>query len=125
VNLHSIVSGAIAAINPMVIATLRASAGSTTAPDGRRVAAYADPVNVRCQVQSLQYNDILQLDALGIQGSKSKIYVNGQWQGIVRSDRRGGDLITMPDGKVYLVTLVLEDWADWCCVAVTLQTDAA
>lgn len=124
-NLHSIVSGAVGAINPLVTATLRASAGSTTAPDGKRIAVYADPVTVRCQVQSLQYNDILQLDALEIQGSKSKIYVNGRWQGLVRPDRRGGDLITMPDGRVYLVTLVLEEWPDWCCVAVTLQTDAA
>lgn len=123
-NLHSIVSGAVGAINPLVIATLRASAGSTTALDGKRVAAYADPVNVRCQVQSLQYNDILQLDALEIQGSKNKIYVNGRWQGLVRPDRRGGDLITMPDGRVYLVTLVLEEWDTWCCVAVTLQVDS-
>jgi hypothetical protein len=124
-NLHSIAAPAVAAINPLTIATLRASTGSTTAPDGKRVPSYAAPVNVACQVQSLQYNDILQLDALGIQGSKSKIYVNGRWEGIIRPDRRGGDLITMPDGRVYLVTLVLEDWPDWCCVAVTLQTDAA
>ena len=36
-------------------------------------------------------------------------------------DMRYQDLITMADGTVWLVALVLENWPDWTCVAVTRQ----
>jgi hypothetical protein len=39
----------------------------------------------------------------------------------VRTDQKGGDLLTMPDGSVWLVAMVLEHWADWTSVAITLQ----
>lgn len=124
-NLHNIVSGAIAAINPMVTASIRVSSGATTNDDGTRVPTYADPVNVPAQVQSLQYQDIIKLAGLNIQGARNKIYLNGNWNGLVRRDNKGGDLITMPDGSVWLVAVVLENWADWTCVAVTAQIDGA
>lgn len=75
-------------------------------------------------MQALQYNDIIQLDALNIQGERRKIYINGEVDGLVRADKKGGDLITTPDGKVWKVAISLEQWPDWCCVAVTLQDDA-
>jgi hypothetical protein len=105
----------------MVTATLRASTGSTQAADGGRVPTYADPVAVQAQVQSLQYQDVIKLNGLNIQGVRSKIYLSGSWSGLVRADRKGGDLLTMPNGNVYLVALVLEDWPDWCSLACTLQ----
>ena len=120
-NLHGIAVGYVAAINPMITAMLTANAGSTTAPDGSRVPAYADPVPVQCQVQSLTYNDLQQLDGLNIQGVKRAIYLPGQWDGVIRADQRGGDTLTMPNGDTYLVVLVLEQWPDWCKLAVVLQ----
>jgi hypothetical protein len=123
-NLNQIVSGAISSVNPMVTATLRASTGSTTNPDGTRVPTYAAPVAVQCQIQSLQYQDILKLAGLAIQGVRNKVYLDGDWQGLVRADRRGGDLLTMPDGSIYLVALILESWPDWTCAAVTMQDNA-
>ena len=72
-------------------------------------------------VQALQYNDITQFDAFNIQGERRKIYINGQVDGLVRVENKGGDLITDPLGNVWLVVLVPKSWPDWCSVAVTLQ----
>ena len=113
-NLHSIVSGAIGAVNPPQQLTVQISTGSETAPDGSRTPSYLAPMLFSGQVQPLQYNDLRQLDGLNIQGRKSKIYITGKVDGLVRSSRQGGDLITTADGQVWLVALVLEYWPDWC-----------
>lgn len=190
-NLHSIVAGAITAINPFVPVSVRVSLGSTTADDGKRTPLFADPVVVPGQVQALTFRDLQQVDALNLQGTRRAIYLNGHVDGIVRSQDRGGDLIAVPaslfDGQidgdvltvsqvksgrlsvgdtltgsgvvtgtkitalgtgeggagtysvspsqtvseeefasaaVWLVAIVLEQWPDWCKVAVTLQNDS-
>ena len=126
-NLHAIAGPCVAAVNPWVVAAIQRSTGYTTSGDGDRVPTYATPADVQCQMQALQYNDIMQLDSLNIQGVKRAIYMNGNWQGLVRSDKKGGDLITMPDGTVWLVVLELENWSStdgWCKVAVTQQNGA-
>lgn len=120
-NLSGIVGGVIGVVNPLVVATIRRSTGYSTGADGKRVPGYADPVPVSCQIQALSYSDLMQLEGLNVQGTRRAIYLNGDWEGIVRADRRGGDLITTPDGKVWLVALVLEHWPDWTKVAATLQ----
>lgn len=78
---------------------------------------------VTAQVQQLTTRDLRQLDALNIQGSHRKIYVNGSVQAIVRVAQRGGDLIVTQDGRTWLTTQVLEQWVDWCAVSVALQDD--
>jgi len=123
-NLHSIVSGAVGAINPLVIATIQQSTGYTEADDGTQVPTYAAPVNVQAQSQPLTFSDLRQLDGLNIQGIKRAIYLTGNWQGLVRTAKKGGDLITLPNGTNWLVVLELENWSDtsgWSKVAVTLQ----
>jgi hypothetical protein len=121
VNLHQIVSGSIAAVNPNVPATIRASTGSTTNPDGSASPGYAPPVAVIAQVQELTTEDLRQLDYLNVQGSDRSIYLNGSVQAVTRATQRGGDLVTLQDGSVYLTTHVFEQWPDWCRVAATLQ----
>lgn len=73
------------------------------------------------QVQALQYRDIQMLEGLNIQGVERAIYVSGRVDGVIRPDNKGGDLIIMPDGTVWLVSLVLEYWPTWCKFAVTRQ----
>lgn len=75
------------------------------------------------QVQPITWRDLQQLEGLNLQGTRAKIYVYGQVEGLVRVTNRGGDLITFPDGSVWLVAQVLEGWhtAGWCSVAATLQ----
>ena len=75
------------------------------------------------QVQPMGWKDLQQIDGLNLQGTMRKCYLYGQVEAIVRADGKGGDLITDPSGKVWLVNNVLEDWtyAGWCAVVVTLQ----
>lgn len=123
-NLHGIVRAAVGTVNPTIWVSIQRSTGYTTSDDGTRVPSYAPPVDVRAQMQSLQYNDIAQLDGLNIQGQRRALYLDGNWEGIVRADGKGGDRVTLPDGSVWLVALVLENWADrdgWVKVAITLQ----
>lgn len=120
-NLHGLASGAIAAVNPFVPLTWKASIGYTTNADGTRTPNYAAPVTVMGQVQALQYRDIQQIDGLNLQGTRRKIYFYGEVDGLVRSLSKGGDLILDGQGNTWLVAMVLEQWPDWCSVAVTLQ----
>lgn len=124
-NLHGIVSGAISAVNPPQSASLYRSAGYTTLPDGRQQPKYAPPATVNAQVQDLSQKDLAQLASMNVQGSQRVAYLNGSLFGLVRVESKGGDLLTMADGHTWLVTAVLEQWADWCKVALTLQDDDA
>lgn len=120
-NLHNFVSGAISVVNPLVAILVQVSSGSTTNAAGQRVPVYANGVYVYGQVQALTYNNIMQVSSLNIQGVQRAIYIKGRIDGLIRENKKGGDLITTPDGNVWLTTLVLEYWPDWCKVAVTLQ----
>jgi len=121
VNLHGIVTGAINTINPPVLLSIQVNTGPTTNPDGTRAPTYAPPQTCTGQIQPLQYTDIIQMESLILQGERRKIYINGNVDGLVRVENKGGDLITDSDGNVWLVAFVSEDWPDWCAVAVTLQ----
>jgi hypothetical protein len=120
-NLHRIVSKSVGVVNPMQPITISPSIGSTTGADGKRTPSYGPAVQARAQIQPLQYTDIVQLDGLNIQGKRRALYIDGNWEGIVRADKKGGDLITFSDGSSWHVVLVLESWPDWCKVAVTEQ----
>lgn len=129
-NLHGIASGYVSAVNPMMPCSVRISTGSTEDANYVPQPSYADPVTIMGQVQSLTFSDLRQLDGLNLQGTKRAIYLLGDVEGIVRKDNKGGDLITTPNGDVWLVAMVLEAWLHeagnpsepgWCKVAVTLQ----
>ena len=123
-NLHNIVAPMIAKVNPWVTATMQSSNGYTTNPDGSRVPVYLASQTVKVQMQALQYNDLQQISGLNIQGERHAMYLNGRWDGVVRPDGKGGDLITLADGSRWLVALVLENWsysAGWSKLCVTRQ----
>lgn len=120
-NLHGIVAPTISAVNPLVQVSVKVSTGYSTAPDGKRVPTYAKAVTVLAQIQPLTGGELHHLDALNLQGDFQGIYINGRIDGLVRGENKGGDLITLSNGDVYLVTTVLESWPDWTKVAATLQ----
>ena len=109
-NLNAIVGNIVSAINPPVTATLQKSTGYTTNSSGKRVPTYAAPVTISVQRQALQSNELKQLDGLNIQGDVCAMYISGEWQGVNRVDGAGGDVVTLPDGSIWLVAIVLEDW---------------
>ncbi len=119
-NLHSLVSGVIGAVNPNVSATIKIGTGYSTLPSGKQVPAYAAPVTVTAQVQDLNQRDIQHLASLNVQGSQKVLYLNGSLSGLVRPLGKGGDLVVV-GSDTWLVTAVLEQWPDWAKVSVTLQ----
>ena len=122
-NLHNLVVGAISAVNPQVWLQVWVSIGSVTNPDGIRVPAYAAPRKVLGQVQPVSYKDIEQLDGLNLNGTRKSIYINGHVDGLVRVDKKGGDLISLPNGDLYLVAMIAEGWdtAGWTRCLCALQ----
>ena len=83
-------------------------------------------MTVLAQIQPLTANDLRHLEGLNLQGSHRALYVSSSVRGVVRAALRGGDLITMGDGSVWLVTQPLESFfqtAGWDKFAITLQTD--
>jgi len=120
-NLHGIVSNAIATVNPFRQVVISINTGSTTDASGKRQPTYADPQPAMGQIQALTQNDIFQLEGMNIQGVHSKMYIQGNISGLVRVDRKGGDIVQSSDGKMWLVSAVLEAWPDWCAVALILQ----
>jgi hypothetical protein len=123
-NLHAIASGAAAAVNPRVPLQLRVSTGSTVGADFKPVPTYAPAVTVMGQVQPMTWRDLQMTDGLNLQGTRRAIYLDGNFDGVVRASAKGGDLITDPAGNVWLVAMVLETWPTWCKVAATLQNGA-
>jgi hypothetical protein len=123
-NLNAVVGPYVATVNPWTTVVILPSAGYTTNSDGTRVPTYGSPVTMQAQVQSLTYNDTFQLDGLNLNGERRAIYLNGNWDSVARPDQTGGDLVTFPDGSVWLVVLVLENWSDesgWVKLACTRQ----
>jgi hypothetical protein len=125
-NLHGIVRNKIGAINPIVPCTVQHSTGSETGPSGKRTPGYGPPVAMMAQVQALTTRDLMHLESLNIQGATHKIYLSDPINGVVRSTRKGGDLIALHDVvhglQTYLVTGIMEEWPEWTALTATLQS---
>lgn len=122
-NLHGIVSGAIAVVNPFIDVTVQISTGDVTRPDGTRIPLY-DTLPFSAQIQALDGGDLRQIEGLNLQGTFCKIYFFGSVEGIVRDVDKGGDLVTVPSGVwagTWLTKKVFEAWPDWCAIACVLQ----
>jgi hypothetical protein len=123
VNLHQRVSGVIGRVNPPLTVTVRHATGVTKNADFTRTPTYSTTTMLG-QVQALTAAELAQVDGLNIQGEKLAIYVNGNLEGVSRPDNAGGDLVTLPDGSVWLVVLVDEGWnrtAGWTRAAIVRQ----
>lgn len=126
-NLHAIVSGAIGVINPPILCVIQISTGYTIQADGTQTPNYQMFIDVPADVQALSYSDLMKIAGLNIQGTRRKIYLTGNFEGLNREAQKGGDLIQMPSlpgfsgPTTWLVAMVSEWWQDWCAVIVTLQ----
>lgn len=125
-NLHGLVSGVIGAVNPHIDVSLQRSNGYTTAANGSRTPTYDTTVVGPGQVQALGPQDLKHMEKLNIQGVTRKVYLYGNWMGVVRSDNKGGDVLTFPQvpayaGQEWKVATVFETWDSWCAVGVVLQ----
>lgn len=119
-NLHQIASGAIGSVNPFIPMTITRYQGYTTAADGSRTPNVESTTTTTGQWQNLNAKELQQLDNLNLEGDLGGIYLNGTWTGVVRSTGRGGDVFSF-NGQSWLAVQVLENWPDWCKIAVCLQ----
>jgi hypothetical protein len=123
-NLNNIVAPICGAVNDWVTAYMQQSQGYTTGPDGKRVPVYGNQVPIPVQIQALQYTDLMQVSGLNITGIRHAMYINGPWEPVIRSTQQGGDLVTLPDGSVWLIVFLFENWnrtGGWSKVCITLQ----
>jgi len=126
VNLRAIANAYVQPINPDVVSQVRRSSGYTTLPSGKRVPTYETLAPIKVQAQALSFGDLAQLDGLNIQGTRRALYFDGHLFGLVRVQRKGGDVLifptgTFPEGDEWLCVHVLEQWSSWGKVAITLQ----
>lgn len=118
-NLHGVVIGAISVINPVISATVRRNLGYITMQDGSRTPNMFDST-ANVQVQALSSDELKFLDSQGIQGTLRAVYLFGNWGGIIKADRIGGDMLIFDNHKWLCVT-ALENWPDWCKIIVRMQ----
>lgn len=126
-NLHTLVVGAIATVNPLVSANWYVSTGSATNSDGTPVPSYGPPIAVHIQDQALSGKELAHLDSLNIQGILRAVYLSGNIEGVNRALAKGGDKFTW-NSRTWLVVQVLEPWSDsagWTKLAVCQQNDNA
>lgn len=131
-NLHSVVRGAIQAVNPDLSVTYLQSTGYAPNASGKQIPSYADAVTVRAQVQPPSGRDLQHMEFLNLQGTTRVVFLYSNPQAIDRVDARGGDLLQFPQFAGapidnWLVTHVDETWDvsgdGWTKLFVTLQTD--
>jgi len=118
-NLHQIVSGVIGQVNPFIDATVKVFAGEVEDEAGNVTPSY-EPTAVNGQLQPLGWTDLKQLDGMNITGAQKKFYVNGFFSAVSRITDNGGDLLIIGD-EVWMIKTVLEDWPDWCSLAIQRQ----
>ncbi|WP_277963897.1 hypothetical protein [Pseudomonas sp. RIT-To-2] len=118
-NLHGIVSGAVGTVNPFVSGTMRVSTGYTTSGSGSRTPTYSD-TGVSVQLQALGYKDLQQIDGLNLQGVVKAAYVKGNFNGVNRPKKQGGDVLII-GADTWLIVQPLEEWPDWCKFVINLQ----
>jgi hypothetical protein len=73
------------------------------------------------QVQQLTIAELKHMNDLNMAGISRKIWCDTQLRGVDRAAQLGGDLITLPDGTIWLVVEVLESWPDWCSALLKKQ----
>lgn len=119
-NVHGLVSGAIGVVNPFETVAVSISTGYRLEDDGSQTPTF-DTESFSAQVQALTYRDLMQTASLNLQGTRRRLYFNGEVDAIVRLMNKGADLVTRSDGTEWKVVFQLEQWPDWCAVVITLQ----
>lgn len=126
-DLHRIAAGAVAAVNPFVLATVRSSTGYTTDDAYEQAPSYAN-TQAYVQVQMLSGPELRQMDLINIQGVKRKLYLEGNWSGLVRDTSKGGDLILFGANapgdlanSTWLFAVIFESWPDWTAAGIVRQ----
>jgi hypothetical protein len=61
------------------------------------------------------------MNDMNMTGIHRKVWCDTILSGGDRLDGTGGDLLTLPDGTIWLVVEVVEAWPDWCSALLQKQ----
>jgi hypothetical protein len=126
-NIRKIVRKGITMVNPDVEATITRSTGYTTGATGKRIPTFQTIEGVKIQNQGQNGEALKQAQNLNVQGVVNTVYISGEWQGMLRGDKTGGDIMYFPEKsggtpKKWMIIQVAESWPDFTKVIVCLQT---
>lgn len=133
INLRRIANSAIQIINTDIWVEWRKSLGSIPREDGLPIPQYAEPKQIRANVQALAGSDIIHESDLNQTSTMRKVYLwsnfdAGEKLTVGTPNQVGGDLLIFPQvpkglNCVWLITQINEQWKKWACVNVVLQND--
>lgn len=110
-NLHAIVSPYIGAVNPPLPCMIQVSDGYGQDANYEPVPKYKTPIPVTVQLQSMSSKDLQHVQGMNINGEMRAAYITGDFlESTIREENKGGDLITLPDGTLWLSVYALENW---------------
>lgn len=133
INLRRIANSAIQIINTDIWIEWRKSLGSIPREDGLPIPQYAEPKQIRANVQALAGSDLMHESDLNQTSTMRKVYLwsnfdAGEKLTVGTPNQVGGDLLIFPQvpkglNCVWLITQINEQWKKWACVNVVLQND--
>lgn len=133
INLRRIANSAIQIINTDIWVEWRKSLGSIPREDGLPIPQYAEPKQIRANVQALAGSDLMHESDLNQTSTMRKVYLwsnfdAGEKLTVGTPNQVGGDLLIFPQvpkglNCVWLITQINEQWKKWACVNVVLQND--
>lgn len=133
INLRRIANSAIQIINTDIWVEWRKSLGAIPREDGLPIPQYAEPKQIRANVQALAGSDIIHENDLNQTSIMRKVYLwsnfdAGEKLTVGTPNQVGGDLLIFPQvpkglNCVWLITQINEQWKKWACVNVVLQND--
>ena len=133
INLRRIANSAIQIINTDIWVEWRKSLGSIPREDGLPIPQYAEPKQIRANVQALAGSDLMHESDLNQTSTMRKVYLwsnfdAGEKLTVGTPNQVGGDLLIFPQvpkglNCVWLITQINEQWKKWASVNVVLQND--
>jgi len=98
-RLRQIVNPLTNTINSNIIVTLQTSAGYSIGAGQRQQPVYNPAITGLGQIQALDNSELAHLENLNIQGTLRALYMYGNLAAVMRSDSKGGDIVTIKSGR--------------------------
>lgn len=104
-NLRQIVNPLTSTVNSNILVTLQISNGYSIGAGQRQMPLYKPAITGIAQIQALDGSDLRQIENLNIQGTLRSLYLYGGLAGVMRSDSKGGDIITIKSGRPKIASI--------------------
>lgn len=98
-RLRQIVNAISQTVNSNIIVTLQTSAGYSIGAGQRQQPIYNPAITGLGQIQALDNSELAHLENLNIQGTLRALYMYGNLAAVMRSDSKGGDIVTIKSGR--------------------------